>query len=495
MNGIKPVFQTDVRVIPVTMEGDSTTDSGRSGTKRHSASQPDPGPIPRKRTQEESHGPRERSSSKGRGAVGVGEERRPCDNRDEQEERRSRERSRRRGSEMYSGTTTSPSKKDDPRRKSYPDSSSKKEGKAYTVNIQRSDKENENSANKRRSRVIAEDEEEDKHEQRNRQRSSKYEEAREINIPIRVEGSGDTDGVLPYPASGGKKVVAQTEEKTPKENTTKHEPSQLFASSKVSKPEKRSSIGEGNERTRVPESTSVRSNLGDEKENIKPSKVEPTWKYSNAYQNKSPSEESKTDRSPTKVTKTSDMEPKRYYFGDKPVSDVEVRVVPPVETKAPEVEKKTEIKNLGKDADKTQTKEGDDGEDKKVINKENTEEYNNFLKAKANAQDSVSPSSGSKSPLIGREVKVEQKQSDMEGDMFNDCWQNFSSTLQDVLSRLQELSAELGHARSLVTPPSPPTSAEVAAAGDSKEDKKSPGQDSAETANKQVFFLAFGLCI
>lgn len=59
-----------------------------------------------------------------------------------------------------------------------------------------------------------------------------------------------------------------------------------------------------------------------------------------------------------------------------------------------------------------------------------------------------------KSPLGGREVKVERRQSDMEGDVFKDCWQNFSTTLQEVLSRLQELSAELGQGKAGKSNPS-----------------------------------------
>lgn len=469
--------RTDVRVIPVTMEGDSGSESGRSGTKRHSASHPDPGPTPRKRTQEDSGAGRERSSSRGRGAFG--EDRRTEGRRDQEDQdaRRSRERSRRRGSEMYPETSSSRAEKE-LRRKSYPDSS-KKEKREYTVNIQRSGKD-ESNGNKRRNRDIPEEDE--KPEARSRQRSSKYEEAREINIPIRVESSGDSESVFPYPASRGEKV-AQNNEDTSQESSPKHEPSKLFAASKKPQSERKSFLS--NDRIRVPEPSRVN---GDEKENIKPSTDDLLWKYSNAYESKSQPEESQADQSPTRTTKTPkipDSEPKKYYFGAKPMNEThEVRVVPPDEPRTSQVEGKSDAKKNEEDVKTKERKRVQDDEDTKVINRENTDDYKSFLKTKS--QDGDSPSSGSKSPLIGREVKVEKKQSDMEKDMFNDCWQNFSSTLQDVLSRLQELSAELGHARALVTPSSPPTSAEVADEGSKSEEEKSTGDRSPDATSIKV---------
>lgn len=459
------------------MEGDSGSESGRSGTKRHSASHPDPGPTPRKRTQEDSGAGRERSSSRGRGAFG--EDRRTEGRRDQEDQdaRRSRERSRRRGSEMYPETSSSRAEKE-LRRKSYPDSS-KKEKREYTVNIQRSGKD-ESNGNKRRNRDIPEEDE--KPEARSRQRSSKYEEAREINIPIRVESSGDSESVFPYPASRGEKV-AQNNEDTSQESSPKHEPSKLFAASKKPQSERKSFLS--NDRIRVPEPSRVN---GDEKENIKPSTDDLLWKYSNAYESKSQPEESQADQSPTRTTKTPkipDSEPKKYYFGAKPMNEThEVRVVPPDEPRTSQVEGKSDAKKNEEDVKTKERKRVQDDEDTKVINRENTDDYKSFLKTKS--QDGDSPSSGSKSPLIGREVKVEKKQSDMEKDMFNDCWQNFSSTLQDVLSRLQELSAELGHARALVTPSSPPTSAEVADEGSKSEEEKSTGDRSPDATSIKV---------
>ena len=61
------------------------------------------------------------------------------------------------------------------------------------------------------------------------------------------------------------------------------------------------------------------------------------------------------------------------------------------------------------------------------------------------------------SPPLGTEIKVERKQSLMEDDMFKDCWKDYSNTLQDVLSRLQELSSELGQTpKFLVSSPTAP---------------------------------------
>ena len=58
---------------------------------------------------------------------------------------------------------------------------------------------------------------------------------------------------------------------------------------------------------------------------------------------------------------------------------------------------------------------------------------------------------------FGKEVKVEHRQSLMEDDMFKNCWCDYSNTLQDVLSRLQELSTELGQTpKFLVSSPTVP---------------------------------------
>ncbi|KAF2345967.1 Alpha crystallin/Hsp20 domain, partial [Trinorchestia longiramus] len=63
------------------------------------------------------------------------------------------------------------------------------------------------------------------------------------------------------------------------------------------------------------------------------------------------------------------------------------------------------------------------------------------------------------SPPLEKEVRVERRQSYMEDDLFKDCWRDYSNTLQDVLSRLQELSSELGQTpKFLVSSPNGPPS-------------------------------------
>lgn len=48
------------------------------------------------------------------------------------------------------------------------------------------------------------------------------------------------------------------------------------------------------------------------------------------------------------------------------------------------------------------------------------------------------------SPMLEKAVKVEQDSCLLEDDLFQHCWREYSNTLQDVLSRLHELSTELG---------------------------------------------------
>ena len=92
---------------------------------------------------------------------------------------------------------------------------------------------------------------------------------------------------------------------------------------------------------------------------------------------------------------------------------------------------------------------------KKYLNSENGEKSldTNYLSTKsAETQSPTSLTPG------GKYVPVQKRQSLMEEDMFKDCWNDFSNTLQDILNRLQELSSELGYSKLLKSKTSPDAS-------------------------------------
>ncbi|XP_042222041.1 serine-rich adhesin for platelets-like [Homarus americanus] len=480
--------RTDVRVIPVTMEG--AGGGGRSGTKRHSATQPDPGPSPRKRPQDHhdpkdtdkrtTQTPRERSTSRRRHAFGMSENKDGERGRDnerqnrrerEEETERSRERTSRRGSDIFMRGGCNRDEEEGHRRRSYLDSTPR----GVNQETDYGDKDNV-SSNRRRSRDIVEDETEDKHGQRNRRRTSKYEDVKEINIPIRLENSGDAETVEQYPAAGDintttthtgstsaslskNKIDSPPVTQSRDRDNTQHRPTvrqkvENEASIASDKPHISSTISKD------------KSNIHkvSEKENIKPCEEGSPWTYSNLYVNNSQTKEKgrESQTNATKATRGKEADAtKKYHFGNKSQGEPEVRVVAPPETPATALDANTHKQQLKQKDAKGDAKESVKyhdvcvQKDKADKRQDDSEGNNNYLRN--SSQDSESPESGSKSPCGGREVKVEKKQSDMEGDMFKDCWQNFSSTLQEVLARLQELSSELGHSKPQSKTSSPST--------------------------------------
>ncbi|XP_068223556.1 LOW QUALITY PROTEIN: serine/arginine repetitive matrix protein 2-like [Palaemon carinicauda] len=525
--------RTDVRVIPVTVEGDtpppsaSASVSGRSATKRHSVTQPEPGPTPSKRSQENHyenkrdtfrHSPERRDRSTSRSREPFGMRRRETEQRTAGTEGsrltrldddviHRRERNSRRGSDLFTCAGDNLRASEDNRRKSYPDSSTRR---AAAEDISRkylgkSNNNNDENGSKRRTRDPVEEEEAEEPSQRTRRRTSKYEEAKEFHIPIRFEDpSRDSDSVLPYSSSSPSRTstldrdavsssvgrgasAACTEQsespKVPSRNTKDTEGGIPYSSSLISKMnrDKRAASDKVETSHSSPKDTSnIRKNLMNEKENIKPSKGDTPWVYSKCYQSESSKDNEKqpltAKKEPATATKPSD-ERKRYYFGDMSVAasndtDVEVRLTSPEGTSISKTEQepkyKKQTENSKSDAHNIQkTHESNSLNKDADSEKESNSSVKDYLRTESQeSADSVEY--GRKSPLEGREVTVEKKQSDMEGDMFKDCWQNFSSTLQEVLSRLQELSSELGPAgRNLGTssssPSSPPKSTEKTA--------------------------------
>ncbi|KAK8723781.1 hypothetical protein OTU49_011545 [Cherax quadricarinatus] len=454
--------RTDVRVIPVTVEGDAAA-GNRSATKRHSATQPDPGPTPSKRPQDhhththkdQYSAPRDRSTSRGRQTFGLTSSRERDQSLDNERKSRrekedellwSKDRTSRRGSDTFTGGGS----RDDNleyRRKSYPEGALRAAHHDIADNV---------SGSRRRNRDIEEEELENKASHRNR-RTSKYEEAKEISIPIRIEHLDDTEKVGQYP-------VATTE--ADKGITTASQSINMHDKMRSQEKEKQRPVvrEEVNKETSKPSGKSSYTFPTDkstinkvcEKENIKPPEGDVCWTYSNAYISNSRADDNSREKQ-LNGTRIPGCKEKSNYKTYKSQEEPEVQVLTPDTTVSSDAENNTQ--------DKKQ-KHKDSIEDQDVLHKQSQmDERQKERAVKSNylgntSRDSESCEGRSKSPFGGREVKVEKKQSDMEGDMFKDCWQNFSSTLQEVLARLQELSSELGQPKTH-TKTSPPSSADV----------------------------------
>ncbi|KAK3891011.1 hypothetical protein Pcinc_005063 [Petrolisthes cinctipes] len=617
--------RTDVRVIPVKVEGEeqpggsaaAAAAGSRSGIKRHSATQPDhSGPTPSKRSQDftqqgtgmggmeadktrhgEHYSRRERDNvgrSRGRDEYrsrerGESERRFGERSRDRGTERSTRfgERSRerggepertrytessrdrdpskgkdetgRRGSDIFLGASGSHEVDPEVRRRSYPNND---------TNSRQSD-----NTSRRRSREMVEEEPAETFGQRSRRRTSKYEEAKEIHIPICIESDGSTNKIQPV-SSRPEDIEDSRTTKAPQEPSNASQYYRAKMDDGKSKPLNAS----------APPSKDSFVNNAHEKENIKPASDKPKWTYSRVYEDnkgeatdtQKPVEQGcKTNASSGKMSdlggggKHSEPEvklttpegksithglaetlphskPTTYSTGMKPcvVSEAEgltngeaamqgtpitaasgrkpqkagleknkhddhqpsnksksfysnrpdfsrgqpkpdkskpesnkipehsTRSRPEFERRWPESDKKEVTSDRSKprqDGAKDQKKIplSEQNDNKPQENNTNTRgpdllpgqtgpQKTDNTSQQHNHKDyltkpSTSPESRPRSPFGGVEVKVEKRQSDMEGDMFKDCWQNFSSTLQDVLSRLQELSAELSHAKPLQT--------------------------------------------
>ncbi|XP_071521247.1 uncharacterized protein [Panulirus ornatus] len=467
--------RTDVRVIPVRVEGDG---SGRSGTKRHSASQPDPGPSPSKRPQDHAadanttHTPRGAGTSARRQVFGSDdgkrEERSRDDDRHRREEaQRGQDRTSKRGSDVTARRSGNKGDDDDDvGRKGYAD------GSARQVDEDEADGDKENfNVNRRRSRDTSDEDPEAKAGQRSRRRISKYEEAKEINIPIRLERSADPNAIVqPTKGVGTTPQSEDNDEPSPgiRQGPDKVPPSPTTRVN-VENGTSDASVKAGD--AKAPKEA-PKIHVVSEKENIKPSEDERGWTYSGLYHNKSrpDAKEKESHGNKTKPTGSQESEPiKKVSPGVRSSAEKrqvvpEVRV-PPGGPLAPAADGKHDnhlAQSKAGPKDRVQGRGG--GDEKRDAKAKNTDAVRDETAGQKDylrntSQESGSPEGRSKSPFGGREVKVEKKQSDMEGDMFKDCWQNFSSTLQEVLARLQELSAELGHAKPQTKPSPPPTDA------------------------------------
>ncbi|XP_045618533.1 serine/arginine repetitive matrix protein 2 isoform X2 [Procambarus clarkii] len=453
--------RTDVRVIPVTVEAEA--EGGRSGTKRHSVTQPDPGPTPSKRPQDPYTQGHQHSASRDRSTSGrrhtFGES--PSAERNRDEGLRTKETTTRRRVNDTDDDL-------DHRRKSYPEGATPR---STSIDA---------GGSRRRNRDIAEDPE-DKGCHRSRRRTSKYEEATEINIPIRLERVDDAETVAELPATKAFQGLATARPSIHKDAAIRSQEQESVGERPVVHQNTESKTPKTSGNTSC-DFTSAKdrpnNNNFRDKENIKPSEVITPWTYSNIYvkQSEGGGEGSELRTNDPKLNVNKEQASQRKY----PKRQEEVEVVTPDDT----VPASAQInKPLQHKPDKDGTRESFKHPD--ILPKQNkaeesqkkTPDHNNYLRN--SSQDS--PQSRDKSPIVGREVKVEQKQSDMEGDMFKDCWQNFSSTLQEVLARLQELSSELGQSKP-ATKTSPSSSAESSA----NSSRQTPHDTPKEPSSTQV---------
>ncbi|KAK7076869.1 hypothetical protein SK128_016393 [Halocaridina rubra] len=461
--------------------------TGRIGTKRHSATQPEPGPTPSKRSQESNHDSerdkRDRSNTRNR-RERFGMERNKEDEKEntyewKRKDETDRDKINRRGSGVYTGLD-SKRDGDDTRRKSYPSASTRQTAEEISQKyLGRRSQEHES-----RRRVRDNVDEELEPGQRTRKRTSKYEEAKEFHIPIRFEGSEDSNVIFQYPSTsrenlqvnkeqgaiGRKREVDQSEVlKSFKED--KDFESTPYSSSLLTKMEREKECASKAEKSQPLEkdTSNMQKNLMQDKENIKPSKDETPWVYSKLYERNQSTENSQLNDSTKSRDSKAPEERKRYYFGGAQFSDdtneaVNVNVTPPEDNK--DTVKEAAAKETRIIA--TFGRKDDVKKDNLTPANDDSKNQKDYLRTQSIESDSTG--SGRKSPVEGREVIVEKKQSDMEGDMFKDCWQNFSSTLQEVLMRLQELSSELGPPRQQVPPStSLPKAKDELEAGDIKE--------------------------
>ncbi|CAL4063902.1 unnamed protein product [Meganyctiphanes norvegica] len=528
--------RSDVRVIPVTFEKDSSSDasSGRSGIKRHSITQPDLGPTPSKRTQEYKNSSispdRQRKGSKSPDKSKRSESKNRRESNGEvnieiiREEDMGRKRDKRRKNKDEESSQASIVDDDEiVERRNRRRKSVNERNKQSTDQQQKPEKKRGSDQGKRRSSkddILDEQEklgassyqQENKGDLDRRRRSDSHGmnkknekrrsegEVREFNIPIHIEGELDSPKLVNESQSSNFDSknnvcngIAQNEGKINPSYSNSKEVQEEVPISKISEA---SNKNEPKQR-RLPSFTYKNiDGIKTEKENIEPSSKDPPWVYSMAYQdgvdtnlndgnpstklentsylNKGVTEETQQ----SKDKKKEERKFNDYSNGDLKITDVlkrikekNIKICKDANELCDEINKNERLKNNCNDDNKdikTPKQESsnenspnngsplqrspklDSPKYRKQMNRHHDEESPNNSSMNLESQDnsqSKQDLSTNESPKIGRVIPIEKKQEHQEEDMFKDCWKNFSSTLQDVLARLQELSSDLGESR------------------------------------------------
>ena len=459
-----------MRVIPVKLEGEESNDSPEGGAsggnrntlKRPSASPPGTGASPRKRTQEDN--PKS-----------------PTESMNKKEEKRDKRKLRRSNAskDLQDGHKS--------RRRSRADE--------HDANNDKKDNSDKCSNEKRRKGKEPKEKEKNKKKQdktprRSRPEGSKYEEFQEINIPVTIEKGNAPDKVYHPVAKTEPKVydikitrdgqdIPKDEEKidkndkTPKNKDKKRRVVHIRRESETSTNEQKHEIDEHNDKENTPPIITISpeinnpDNLMNVPINLKPVSNQPISNNDTSLKENSPSTESKTyffgedlvgrnnnekigqanlneslvnsHADEVYTLMTDDLPDKKCYNLEQNNDDKDMKNTPKnlpnnVPEKSPEPANKKFMYGDGQVPQKNVSK-------------------NYEIEPKKHNKKKSLDASKKKSPLHSpgsKEIKVEKRQSLQENDMFKDCWKDFSSTLQDVLSRLQELSSELGQSKLLI---------------------------------------------
>lgn len=287
---------------------------------------------------------------------------------------------------------------------------------------------------------------------RSRRRESKYEEAREINIPVRIMEAEQPDKIYRPQVQHEPKVCNIHIERESddvlrkalkKENGSDR--SERRNSDGVlgveTKPNKRSHRRRSYPQRKLDQNDDEPLTLNLERDReinpiheLSESETENNESNSNYFQSREESKNSSRPRDCTQHDPSSVHSPSTISTHFRTSENL---------NKIPKLEESVIAENTLDEVDGNQTN--------------HTGELNGSLETSKNTLDAPKLSTRrSSSPISpgSRLVKVEEDSSLKEDCIFKDCWSDFSNTLQDVLARLQELSSELGQSKILATTPS-----------------------------------------
>ena len=494
-------FQNDVRVIPVKIEGDEENNNSKSNLKRPSVSPPGAENSRKKKAHENTEMNKEKGKDKN--DKRKMRKKKSKEEKDQQGGHQSRRRSRGEHDPDHHDQKCANEKRS--------------RGDHNKTHGQKQDHQDQCSNEKRRKENEAKNQSSVANSKqsstRTRQRGDKYEEVHEINIPITLE-SGDAPDKIYRPI-----VVSEPESKVYDVKINRNEETNDSKDTKkdehVTKKSKSKNVHKIHIRREVDDEKNkkdIRFENFNDKENTPPSGSinsemntptivieSPVKMFENRIENKD-----ELDKGVNETNKK-----KTYYFGedDGLINDKEINQDTKNNClKVPEYKSDSESEpsiELPKNHSKKPKNTLSEPANAKFMNGSNYASADSSLERKKKDSKEVRKSRDSsankrksldtpkkKSPLHSpgsREIRVEKRQSLQEDDMFKDCWKDFSSTLQDVLSRLQELSSELGQSKLLAADQSEESSTEKT----SNDYPSSPPSTCSESTNEVCDILSY----